>query len=77
MKWDALGHSDENIVFRAKIESEAPESCTKTKTSTSESQQVVVLVMSSFKDMRDFLFVGYAHDMFDDEEFCLVYDFYQ
>ena len=33
--------------------------------------------MSSFKDIRDFVFVGYAHDMFDDEEFCLLYDFYQ
>ena len=33
--------------------------------------------MSSFKDIRDFLFAGYAHDMFDDKEFCLLYDFYQ
>ena len=33
--------------------------------------------MSLFKDIRDFVFVGYAHDMFDDEEFCLLYDFYQ
>ena len=33
--------------------------------------------MSSFKDIRDFVFLGYAHDMFDDEEFCLLYDFYQ
>ena len=52
-------------------------SCSKTKTSTSEAQQVVVLVMSSFKDIRDFVFVGYAHNMFDDEEFCLLDDFYQ
>ena len=33
--------------------------------------------MSSFKDIRDFLFAGYAHDMFDDEEFCLLHDFYR
>ena len=33
--------------------------------------------MSSFKDIRDFLFPGYAHDMFNDEEFCLLHDFYQ
>ena len=33
--------------------------------------------MSSFKDIRDFVFVGYAHDVFDYEEFCLLYDFYQ
>lgn len=33
--------------------------------------------MSSFKDIRDFVFVGYAHNMFDDEEFCLLDDFYQ
>ena len=33
--------------------------------------------MLSFKDIRDFLFAGYAHDMFDDEEFCLLYDFYR
>ena len=32
--------------------------------------------MASFKEIREFLVMGYATDMFDEEEFLHFYDFY-